>query len=137
MTVKLFKMNTGDDMIGTEIEQQNKHSMTIKLNYPMYILTDVSESGNPLVALKLVNFYGAEQIVEIDREQILFTSSPRKALEQFYTHTVENYFTYYDARIDNMLQTTLDEYLEDHEEQTSELLDLFSKIVPTSNTSFQ
>lgn len=135
--IKLFKLNTGDDVIGKVIPQVNKHSGLIEIHYPMYILTDVSESGYPLVALKLMNFYGAAPSITMGNEAIVYSTAPRSALEQFYTHTVEHYSTYYSARIDRMLQNTLDQYIESHEQEESDLLTFFQKNIPTGNTSIQ
>jgi hypothetical protein len=139
MKIKLYKLTSGDDVIATEVPLANKHSGLIRLNYPMYVLTSLNDDGMPLIALKLMNFYGDSQIVEIDSSTVMFQTSPRKPLEQFYLHTIQYYYHYYNVHIDNTLQTTLNDYLKDHQKyEEAALEDIFSRLVkPSSNNTIQ
>ena len=138
MTVKLLKMTDDMDIIAEIVEQPNKHTDTIRLRRPMIVVTS-NYDGHPLIALKMLNFYGTDTEISLPLTNVLYASTPRSALEQFYTHTVFTYYEQFDMQIDSMLNRVYKLYLEETQltSEDEQFLNILKRMSPSSDTSMQ
>lgn len=138
MTVKLLKMTDDMDIIGEIVDQPNKHTDTIRLRRPMVVVTS-DYDGYPLIALKMLNFYGTDTEISLPLSNILYTATPRSALAQFYTHTVSTYYQQFDMQIDSMLNRVYKQYLEETQmtSEDEQFLNILKRMASSSNTTIQ
>lgn len=138
MTIQLIKMTNDTDIIAKVIPQPNKFIDVLKLQYPMVINTD-DYDGYPLISLRMMNFYGKAAEIDLPLSSILYQTTPRAALEQFYEHTVTSYFERFNLQIDSMLERVYKQYIEDTATSTDnqQFLNLLKKMTSSSNTTFQ
>ena len=138
MTVHLFKMLDDTDVIAEIVPQQNKAAETMKLKYPMIIVTS-DYDGHPLIALKMLNFYGSATEIDIPVSSILYKTTARPALEKFYVHTVQSYYEQFDLQINSMLERVYKLYLEETKTQSEEqqFLSILKRMSNSANTTFQ